>query len=406
MGGIAVVAAGRGTPMSAAYDDRPDAGPARRRRSAATTCAGSASRWPSAATGCRRSTRCSTGSPAARGRPPRRRPDGSDAPTASASPWRGPRRVGHTARRVDVRDRLRPHRSRGGRRGADPAPPGRRPGRRAGCTSARAAQRAHRPGVLALVVWVTFLVVAEDASLGDARSASSALGLLVDRRVAGLLILVRWLPSRGRHATPASRTAGPRGRVSRSWPTSACWSAWPLHLRLHDLRGLMRSARSGRSSPSPLAAGLRRRPRRRRTAAQRDRASDRRCSGAGPRPVRDGRAIRAWHLGQRRRRAGRPDGRPDRDHARQRGRAAADPARPARRRADRRRRPVGGAGLQPRRPGPRTPKNAHGVDLNRNYPYDWVDLDGNYESGPQAGLRAGDPGDDARSCARSTPTAS
>ena len=31
-----------------------------------------------------------------------------------------------------------------------------------------------------------------------------------------------------------------------------------------------------------------------------------------------------------------------------------------------------------------TRKNAHGVDLNRNYPYHWVDLDGNYESGPEA----------------------
>lgn len=28
-------------------------------------------------------------------------------------------------------------------------------------------------------------------------------------------------------------------------------------------------------------------------------------------------------------------------------------------------------------------KNAHGVDLNRNYPYQWADLDGNYESGPE-----------------------
>ena len=31
-----------------------------------------------------------------------------------------------------------------------------------------------------------------------------------------------------------------------------------------------------------------------------------------------------------------------------------------------------------------TRKNAHGVDLNRNYPYHWVDLDGNYESGRRA----------------------
>jgi len=28
-------------------------------------------------------------------------------------------------------------------------------------------------------------------------------------------------------------------------------------------------------------------------------------------------------------------------------------------------------------------RNAHGVDLNRNYPYNWVDLDGSYESGPR-----------------------
>lgn len=28
-------------------------------------------------------------------------------------------------------------------------------------------------------------------------------------------------------------------------------------------------------------------------------------------------------------------------------------------------------------------KNAHGVDLNRNFPYNWADLDGNYESGPE-----------------------
>lgn len=31
-----------------------------------------------------------------------------------------------------------------------------------------------------------------------------------------------------------------------------------------------------------------------------------------------------------------------------------------------------------------TRKNAHGVDLNRNYPYHWADLDGSYESGPRA----------------------
>ena len=30
-----------------------------------------------------------------------------------------------------------------------------------------------------------------------------------------------------------------------------------------------------------------------------------------------------------------------------------------------------------------TRKNAHGVDLNRNYPFRWTDLDGSYESGPE-----------------------
>ena len=30
-----------------------------------------------------------------------------------------------------------------------------------------------------------------------------------------------------------------------------------------------------------------------------------------------------------------------------------------------------------------TRKNAHGVDLNRNYPFRWADLDGSYESGPK-----------------------
>ncbi|QNN51723.1 succinylglutamate desuccinylase/aspartoacylase family protein [Nocardioides mesophilus] len=32
-----------------------------------------------------------------------------------------------------------------------------------------------------------------------------------------------------------------------------------------------------------------------------------------------------------------------------------------------------------------TRKNARGVDLNRNFPFRWADLDGNYESGPKAG---------------------
>ena len=67
LGAVAVVAAGRGAPLAEVYDDRPDATRARGPgRSVPTTCAGSASPWRSAATGCRRSTRSSTGSPAER----------------------------------------------------------------------------------------------------------------------------------------------------------------------------------------------------------------------------------------------------------------------------------------------------------------------------------------------------
>jgi hypothetical protein len=59
-------------------------------------------------------------------------------------------------------------------------------------------------GVLALVFWTVFLVMPEDSS---ARSSVGILGLgffwIVT--VAGLLILVRWLPSHGRHASEATQ---------------------------------------------------------------------------------------------------------------------------------------------------------------------------------------------------------
>ncbi len=58
-------------------------------------------------------------------------------------------------------------------------------------------------GVLALVTWTTFLVGRD--SLGeDARSLIGIAALLCWWVVvgAGLLILMRWLPARGRHASP------------------------------------------------------------------------------------------------------------------------------------------------------------------------------------------------------------
>ncbi len=41
-----------------------------------------------------------------------------------------------------------------------------------------------------------------------------------------------------------------------------------------------------------------------------------------------------------------------------------------------------------------TRQNAHGVDLNRNYPRNWKRMGGATNSGPRAGLRAGDEGRD------------
>jgi hypothetical protein len=60
-------------------------------------------------------------------------------------------------------------------------------------------------GVLALVTWTVFLVAPEDSAAGDPLVGIVALGLWWLVALAGLLILVRWLPSRGRHAA-AERT--------------------------------------------------------------------------------------------------------------------------------------------------------------------------------------------------------
>jgi hypothetical protein len=55
-------------------------------------------------------------------------------------------------------------------------------------------------GVLALVLWVVFLVADEDSAAGSEVVGIVALACWWLVVVAGLLILVRWLPSRGRHA--------------------------------------------------------------------------------------------------------------------------------------------------------------------------------------------------------------
>lgn len=60
-------------------------------------------------------------------------------------------------------------------------------------------------GGLALAAWTVFLVAPEDSAPGDPLVGIVALGLWWLVALAGLLILVRWLPSRGRHAA-AERT--------------------------------------------------------------------------------------------------------------------------------------------------------------------------------------------------------
>ena len=56
-------------------------------------------------------------------------------------------------------------------------------------------------GVLALVVWVVYLVAPEDSAAGGELVGIVALALWWVVTLAGLLVLVRWVPSRGKHAT-------------------------------------------------------------------------------------------------------------------------------------------------------------------------------------------------------------
>ncbi|GAW52438.1 MULTISPECIES: hypothetical protein [unclassified Nocardioides] len=56
-------------------------------------------------------------------------------------------------------------------------------------------------GALALVLWVVFLVADEDSAAGSEVVGIIALACWWVVVVAGLLILVRWLPTRGKHAS-------------------------------------------------------------------------------------------------------------------------------------------------------------------------------------------------------------
>ncbi len=56
-------------------------------------------------------------------------------------------------------------------------------------------------GVLALVLWILFLVADEETVVGGSAIGIIALAFWWIVTIAGLLILVRWLPSRGKHAS-------------------------------------------------------------------------------------------------------------------------------------------------------------------------------------------------------------
>lgn len=58
-------------------------------------------------------------------------------------------------------------------------------------------------GVLALVTWTVFLIAPESSPAGSSSFGIIGLGLFWIVTVAGLMILVRWLPSHGKHASEA-----------------------------------------------------------------------------------------------------------------------------------------------------------------------------------------------------------
>ncbi|GAB3772879.1 hypothetical protein GCM10027600_33440 [Nocardioides ginsengisegetis] len=66
-------------------------------------------------------------------------------------------------------------------------------------------------GALALVTWLVYLVADESSALGGAATGIVALAFWWVVVVAGLLILVRWMPSHGRHASTGSEDTWSEG---------------------------------------------------------------------------------------------------------------------------------------------------------------------------------------------------
>ena len=66
-------------------------------------------------------------------------------------------------------------------------------------------------GVLALAVWVAFLVAPDDTFLAGDAAGIVGLGLWWVVTIAGLLLLVRWVPARGRHAAEGAHDTWSEG---------------------------------------------------------------------------------------------------------------------------------------------------------------------------------------------------
>lgn len=66
-------------------------------------------------------------------------------------------------------------------------------------------------GALGLLCWVVFLVADRESALGGAGFGILALALLWLTALVGLLLLARWLPTRGRHAGEAGSDSWSEG---------------------------------------------------------------------------------------------------------------------------------------------------------------------------------------------------
>ncbi len=66
-------------------------------------------------------------------------------------------------------------------------------------------------GATAWVFWVVFLLFPDDSVLGSSTLGILALGLWWLAAIVGLLILVRWMPARGKHASEAASDSWSKG---------------------------------------------------------------------------------------------------------------------------------------------------------------------------------------------------